>query len=332
MRIDCPSCARTYLISRAALGPAGRHLVCQFCNTRWLVQPGDEISGEDEHDLIAAAEDVFGPSDVRACDGSIESDAAWTADDEAAEDAAPETGYEDTSLDLERQAEVACATGDDAGRVAAGTAFAEELSIDVEADPWTAGANADVLFHDLRARRDAAPATRPGSARPTRARSEPARRKRQRGGLRPAAALAACIILSMALIGKREAIARVLPGTKAIYAAMGLPVHPGHLEFGSVTTARLDGGTTIAVSGTIRNAARQRVAVPRLSFEIRDAAGLVVTRWSENPPKQSLGAGETLAFATKSPVPEGSKDIAVHFTHEAPVKSLREIVGRAPAK
>lgn len=38
MLIDCPSCARSYHVSRVALGESGRHVVCQFCDTRWFVE------------------------------------------------------------------------------------------------------------------------------------------------------------------------------------------------------------------------------------------------------------------------------------------------------
>ncbi len=39
MLIDCPSCARSYHVSRAAIGETGRTVVCQICNTRWFVEP-----------------------------------------------------------------------------------------------------------------------------------------------------------------------------------------------------------------------------------------------------------------------------------------------------
>ena len=37
MLIDCPSCARSYPLDRAALGDSGRMVVCPRCATRWFV-------------------------------------------------------------------------------------------------------------------------------------------------------------------------------------------------------------------------------------------------------------------------------------------------------
>jgi predicted Zn finger-like uncharacterized protein len=42
MLIDCPSCARSYNISRGAVGEEGRHVVCPLCQTRWFVAARDE--------------------------------------------------------------------------------------------------------------------------------------------------------------------------------------------------------------------------------------------------------------------------------------------------
>jgi predicted Zn finger-like uncharacterized protein len=39
MLIDCPSCAKSYHISRAALGSRGRNVACPHCLTSWFVTP-----------------------------------------------------------------------------------------------------------------------------------------------------------------------------------------------------------------------------------------------------------------------------------------------------
>jgi predicted Zn finger-like uncharacterized protein len=39
MLIDCPNCAKSYHISRAAIGPRGRNVVCPQCLTSWSVTP-----------------------------------------------------------------------------------------------------------------------------------------------------------------------------------------------------------------------------------------------------------------------------------------------------
>jgi predicted Zn finger-like uncharacterized protein len=58
MLIDCPGCAKSYHISRAALGPQGRNVVCPHCLTSWFAAP--EVHGiasrdaEDADDGFAA--------------------------------------------------------------------------------------------------------------------------------------------------------------------------------------------------------------------------------------------------------------------------------------
>src|SRR5579875_2194604 len=39
MLIDCPGCAKSYHIIRAALGPNGRRVACPRCDTIWFVSP-----------------------------------------------------------------------------------------------------------------------------------------------------------------------------------------------------------------------------------------------------------------------------------------------------
>ncbi len=39
MLIDCPGCAASYHITKAALGPNGRHVACPRCETVWLAAP-----------------------------------------------------------------------------------------------------------------------------------------------------------------------------------------------------------------------------------------------------------------------------------------------------
>ncbi len=45
MQIDCPGCARSYHIVKAALGPKGRRVACPRCDTIWFVA-AEETNGQ----------------------------------------------------------------------------------------------------------------------------------------------------------------------------------------------------------------------------------------------------------------------------------------------
>lgn len=61
MLIDCPSCAKSYHIGRAALGPRGRNVACPQCLTSWFVTP----DAKGVADLDIAADDSFAAGDAR---------------------------------------------------------------------------------------------------------------------------------------------------------------------------------------------------------------------------------------------------------------------------
>ena len=134
----------------------------------------------------------------------------------------------------------------------------------------------------------------------------------------PVAIAFACLMLATGLIAARTAVVRALPRVAGLYAAAGLPVNVRGLAWADVHTAWPDEGTArVAVSGRIRNVAAKRVAVPRLAFDLRDAAGSVLASWSERPAKRSLAAHETLVFATQSrSVPKGATEVVVRFTDD----------------
>lgn len=321
MLIDCPSCARSYHVSRAALGESGRNVVCQICDTRWYVEaPRADIhrdAREDEQAEAAAAEQsTFAETIIE--DTTIETMAREALeDDELARDAVPHEapGHDALAPHDPTQDE------NQRGEVSRPPVAQDELSVDRWADTLIAPA-----LGEIRAVRDDPP------RKPAIARRTIRRRPRSFKALRQAAAIAACLAVTMGVIGKRNEIVRFLPGTGALYAAIGLPVNIRDLEFGAVTAARADAsvGGVVEVSGTIHNIAHRRVSVPRLTFEVRNAAGTVLASWSENAPKRSLASEETLAFATKTEaLPEGYTDIAVHFSDEAAVKKLRDIVAQA---
>ena len=109
-----------------------------------------------------------------------------------------------------------------------------------------------------------------------------------------------------------------------LYAALGLPVNVRGLSLGDIKAVRQEESSgRIAISGRIRNVTQARAPVPRMTFDLRDARGAVLASWSENPPKPSLAAKETLAFTTEAPsLPIGGTDIIIRFTDAQPKQAL----------
>ncbi len=122
-------------------------------------------------------------------------------------------------------------------------------------------------------------------------------------------------MIATGLIAARTAVVRALPRAAGLYAAAGLPVNVRGLAWADVHTAWADESMArVAVSGRLRNVTAGRTNVPRLAFDIRDAAGTVLASWSERPTKRSLAASESLMFASQSRnVPKGATEVVVRF-------------------
>ena len=166
------------------------------------------------------------------------------------------------------------------------------------------------------------PAARPDAPR----RADPSKR----GSMRPVAVASACLLLSMGLIGERVAIVRSLPPTAGLYAAIGLSVNVRGLVFADVRTIRsTDGEDRLAVSGTIRNVAAGAVPMPRITFDIRDGSGTIVSSWSKGAPKPVLARDESVSFQAEMPtLPNDSKDVVVRFGPKAAAPASGLLLGK----
>jgi len=63
MLIDCPGCAKSYQIGRAALGPHGRKVACPHCLTSWFAAPDANSPGAQGDDETG---DGFGAPEITA--------------------------------------------------------------------------------------------------------------------------------------------------------------------------------------------------------------------------------------------------------------------------
>jgi hypothetical protein len=113
------------------------------------------------------------------------------------------------------------------------------------------------------------------------------------------AALAAITIL------ERRAVVVALPGTAPAFAAIGLPVAPGGLEFRNVKVEWIegDGQAELDVRGEIHNVSTEDRVVPLVAVWIRNRAGEELIQW---PARVGLGAvskGGFTRFQARIPAP-----------------------------
>ena len=142
------------------------------------------------------------------------------------------------------------------------------------------------------------------------------RRKQPRGSPRWTAIILVLVVFDLALVGARTAVVRALPQTASLFAAIGLPVNLRHLQFEQVSISKeaQDGVATLIVQGAIVSEAGKPVAVPRLRFAARNAAGQEVYAWTTPPPLSILEPGARTEFRSQVATPPvEAHDVMVRF-------------------
>lgn len=277
MLIVCPSCATSYQVGPAALGPSGRAVRCAQCKNTWHAVPSEEL-----------AEATPGLIVVAPHDPTREGFAGPTADEMSAD-----LGR----ILVEHEAAVASV---EAPPIAPDHLPEAAQIRDIKADPGTPAS-----IETVAARR----APRP---RAERANRRGILRRLANAPVLIVASLAALI----ALISWRDKVVRHVPQTASLFAAVGLPVNLRGLTFENVTSSTeiSDGLPVLVVEGTIVNVTRKPLDVPRLRFALRNNAGHEVYAWTAQPPKPMVGSGNGLVFRTRlaSPPPDG-RDVIVRF-------------------
>ncbi|KMO12680.1 zinc-ribbon domain-containing protein [Methylobacterium indicum] len=133
-----------------------------------------------------------------------------------------------------------------------------------------------------------------------------------------AAAVAACAAVTAALMpAGRAGLVRALPQTARLYAAIGLPVNLRGLTFRDVAAYQVpeaSGPGRLVVEGDVVSAAKEAVAVPPLSLELRDEHGQVVYRWRAEAPRERLEPEESARFRAELPGPSAKgRQVLVRF-------------------
>jgi predicted Zn finger-like uncharacterized protein len=325
MLIVCPSCATSYLIDQAAIGPAGRVVRCTRCKATWFAVGANSASG------VAAVDDKTVAQAETQAQAPESAEAAPAADSAASQPEPAQAGADDFSVEVaESVSTTETAAPPSEPRPPESTpaekdapepamiADAPSLVPPMEIDPLPEAAQSDpehaVTEHvepepaEPESDEDeyfVAPRQRP------RVRHQPSRRSS-----RWTAVILVLVAFNVALIGARNDVVRYLPQTASLFAAVGLPVNVRQLSFENVKISKetQDGASVLIVEGTIVSNASGPVEVPRLRFAVRNATGQEVYTWNAPPTRNILGPGERLAFRSQIPTPPtDASDVMVRF-------------------
>jgi predicted Zn finger-like uncharacterized protein len=305
MLIVCPSCATSYMIDPASVGPAGRAVRCARCKTTWFAG-GPKKAPE----VTAFVDGVIAEAEAQSS-GHYRADtrppppAPAAGDDFGGEPSEPTQAMpppQTASPPVEPAAPSATLAP-----YKAPEPFriddAPSLVPSLEHEPLPHVANADFDAED-------------GDTFAARRQRLKVRRTEKRRSSRWTAVILVLFAFNVALVGARSEVVRYLPQTASLFAAIGLPVNLRNLKFENVRISKEgeSGATMLIVEGTIANTAGKPTEVPRLRFAARNAAGQEVYVWTALPTRSILGPGESLEFSSRIAAPPGdANDVMVRF-------------------
>jgi predicted Zn finger-like uncharacterized protein len=329
MLIVCPSCATSYDVELASLGPQGRQVRCSRCHTTWHAAPAHA-------DQLLAAAQAIAPAlatELAVDRGGAEppGEPAVEAPSEEASEVRRRIAAVDEPPDEEAsEGEAITAPGDELGdgAASAGAGLSEESleAAEVESPPIApvdldeGRPPIDIDAADF-AERSIGPAMDVESVAARRFRLDLGSRARWPLSHLQTLILA-LVIVDAIVVGWRNDFVRLLPHTAAFYALTGLSVNLRGLDFADVTTAaeQHEGVPILVVQGSVQNTARKAVEVPRIKFIARNAARQEIYSWTVAPSRNVLSPGEAVAFRSRlaSPPPD-AQDVLVRFVNRRDV-------------
>jgi predicted Zn finger-like uncharacterized protein len=307
----CPSCATSYMLDPASVGPAGRMVRCARCKTAWFTggpKPQQDVRGFVAN-VIAEAE---GRETGAPMPGRRTAANPPPGTKPAAATLPPEDDFgAEPSVPVGMAGDVPPAHGADA----------EDPDFHVHAAHLVPLADAPSLVPP----NEPAPMPAAGGAVPdpddiesfaARRERMQVKRKQKRRSSKWTAIILVLFGFNVALIGARHEVVHYLPQTASLFAAVGLPVNLRQLTFENVKVSKEehDGVAVLVVEGAIVSAAGKPVEVPRLRLAVRNTTGQEIYSWSAQPGKSILAPGESLPFRSRlaSP-PADSSDVLVRF-------------------
>ena len=311
MLIVCPSCATSYVIDPASLGPAGRMVRCARCKTAWFAggpKTAPEISTFAE-DVIAEAQGLSPAPRAHRAEVPVSSPTA-APDDFANGEPEPPPVFGRRSEPPDASSTVEHSPVPEPPTIAATEAPPLAPPVHEGALPYHASIDVDDVesFAARRARMQS-------------------KRKAKRRSSKWTALILVLLGFNVALIGARNEVVRFVPQTASLFAAIGLPVNLRHLAFEDVKVSKEenDGVSVLVVEGNIISASNKAVEVPRLRFVVRNNGGQEIYSWTAQPSRSVLGPGETLPFRSRlaSPPAEAADVVVRFFTAHDGVPGLK---------
>lgn len=300
MLIVCPSCASSYVLDDARIGPAGRRVRCASCRDTFFVAPSDEEASAFPADPEQNQPEL--PDEVAFADTVADStDSLWNdvVAEQTAQTTVPDLADDPAAQPDEIEAE-----------------WTDPAAVPDEAVLDEAGSGGDIeVTSEAGAAPGKAAAAEPKAARGT-GRRKAAAGKRWR---LPVAAMLALGILTAAggLVLARTQVVRALPETAALYAAAGMPVNLRGLTFQDVRSELVREGEArlLVVEGEIANINKGPLAVPVIAIGVMGEGAVPLYRWTIEPEQATLAAGERTRFKARlvSPPQEG-RQVLVRFT------------------
>jgi predicted Zn finger-like uncharacterized protein len=307
MLIVCPSCATSYMIDQAAVGPGGRTVRCARCKATWFAggpkADADVTAFVDS--VIAEAEAApagNSPSPPPTAKAPPPETAPTAADDFGAEPADPASETNTPPITPPRRDEEP-ALNEPAAESPFTITDAPSLVPPMEHAAQLEAANTEFDADDI-------------ESFAARRRRLQVRRKEKRRSSRWTAVILLLLSVNVAVLGARNEVVRYMPQTASLFAAIGLPVNLRHLKFENVKISKevQDGVHILVVKGFIVSTASSSTEVPRLRFAARNATGQEIYTWTALPTRSILGPGERLEFSSQlaSP-PADANDVLVRF-------------------
>ena len=273
--IVCPSCATSYMIDPASLGPSGRAVRCARCKSTWFAGgPQEKVAGF-VADVIAEAEVNEGIAPSRR--GS---------DDFGAEPDAPAAGL---PQDAESDEHTELPHGDAPPIAPAGN----------ELPPLTRPFEPDG---------DDGFVTR-------RARMQERRKVKRRSSKWTALILVLVGFNVAMIGARNEVVRYLPQTASLFAAiGLPVNLRSLSFEDVKITKEERDGVPVLSVEGNIVSVAKRPVEVPRLRFAIRNTSGQEIYAWTAAAPRSILEPGDKIEFRSRlaSP-PAEAADVMVRF-------------------
>ncbi|MBY0423340.1 MAG: zinc-ribbon domain-containing protein [Parvularculaceae bacterium] len=127
--------------------------------------------------------------------------------------------------------------------------------------------------------------------------------------------LAVAGVTAFAAFTYRNEIVALWPKAAGAYAVVGIEASPYGLRIENVghRLAMSTNGPTIEITGRVRNAGEGPATAPALHAEALGPSGEILAQWTFEVDGGRIEKGDSAAFSTRAPAPEGVAEVALSF-------------------